>query len=97
LNTVQKIAEALGETEPGPLRTIERVIKVLGDERAQVLLEQTQQIDAKGGGILTDDGTQRRTPGGVFFKLTKSQTTPKERWASLAWSGRLHPKLSPNP
>lgn len=31
MNTVQKIAKALAETEPGPLRTIERVIKVLGD------------------------------------------------------------------
>jgi hypothetical protein len=46
LNTVQKIAEALEETEPGPLRTIERVIKVLGEERAEAILEQTQQIES---------------------------------------------------
>lgn len=76
---VQKIAEALGETEPGPLRTIERVIKVLGEERAEAILEQTQQIE-KEGGMLMDDGSQRRTSGGVYFKLVKSQTTPRERW-----------------
>ena len=79
MNTVQKIAEALGETEPGPLKTIERVIKVLGEERGQALLEQTRQVEAEGGGMLTDDGSQRRTPGGVYFKLVKNQTEPKER------------------
>lgn len=46
MNTIQKIAEALGETESGPLKTIERVIKVLGEERAQALLEQTRQVEA---------------------------------------------------
>lgn len=95
LNTVQKIAEALGETEPGPLRTIERVIQILGEERAQALPEQTQQIETKGGGMLTDDSTQRRTPGGVFFKLVKNQTIPRERWAIFSPVRAAQPKAEP--
>ncbi len=96
LNTVQKIAEALEETEPGPLRTIERVIKVLYEERAEAILEQTQQIE-KEGGVLMDDGSQRRTIGGVFFKLFKSQTTPKERWTIFGPIRSAAPKTKPQP
>jgi hypothetical protein len=73
------------------------VIKVLGEDRIQALPEQTQQIEAKGGGMLTDDGIQRRTPGGVFFKLTKSQTTPKERWAIFGMVRAAAPTAKPQP
>lgn len=94
---VQKIAEALGETESGPLKTIERVIKVLGEERALVLLEQTQQIETEGG-MLTDDGSQRRMPGGVYFKLVKNQTKPRERWAIFGpLRAAAEPKTKPQP
>lgn len=78
MNTVQTIAEALGETEWGPVRTIKGVVKILGEERALGLLEQTLQIEAAGG-MPTEDSSQRRSPGGVYFKLVKNQTKPKER------------------
>jgi hypothetical protein len=76
--TVEKIATALDEKDETPLAEIERVVKVLGDERALTILEQTVKIEVEGG-MMTDDGTRRRTAGGVFFKLVKNETTPKER------------------
>lgn len=98
MDTSQKIAETLGETEPGPLRTIKRVIKVLGEECALTLLEQAQQIETEGDGMLSDDGAHRRTPGGVFFKLVKNQTKPKERWAIFGpIRTTAEPKTKPQP
>jgi hypothetical protein len=78
LNSIQKITKGLGETKPEPLKTIERLVKVLGEERALALLDETLKIEAEGG-MLTADGSQRRTRGGVFFKLAKSKMTGRER------------------
>jgi hypothetical protein len=78
VKTVPKIAQALDETEPDALATISRAIKVIGEEKALALLEETLKIEAEGG-MLVDDGSRRRSPGGVFFKLVKNQTTSRER------------------
>lgn len=78
LSVVQKIAKALGETEETPLAEIERTVKVLGEEKVLATLEETLNIEAEGG-MLTDDGARRRSPGGIFFKLIKNQITAKER------------------
>lgn len=78
MNTVQKIAKRLGEKGELPLATIGRVVKVLGEKRALAILEEALKVEAEGG-MLTDDGERRRTPGGVFFKLVKNQTTSRER------------------
>ena len=75
---VQKIAATLGETEKIPLETIERLIEVKGEAWALTVLAETMQIEAEGG-MLISKGEQRRTPGGVYFKLVKNQITPKER------------------
>ncbi|MEW5959372.1 MAG: phosphorylated adapter RNA export RNA-binding domain-containing protein [Chloroflexota bacterium] len=79
MDLIKKIAETLAETEPAPLKTIERVVKILGEERALAMLEETVKVEAEGGGILTDDGARRRTMGGVYFKLIKDHTTSQER------------------
>jgi hypothetical protein len=73
-----QIAAALNETDKAPLKTIERLVFVLGEERALSLLAETQQIEADGG-RLTNDGQQRRTPGGVYFKLAKDKISGAER------------------
>lgn len=78
MNAVDEIATTLGETEKTPLATIERVLKVLGEEKALALLAETVRVEAEGG-LLTDDKARRRSPGGVFFKLVKNRTTSKER------------------
>ncbi len=74
----QQIAAALNETDKTPLRTIKQVIYVLGEERALAFLAEAQQVEANGG-LLTDDGQKRRSPGGVYFKLVKDKVSGQER------------------
>jgi len=67
----QEIAAGLGETERGPLGQVGRVVGRLGTDRARAFLAQTQEIEAAGG-LLLPDGSRRRTPGGVFFYLVRT-------------------------
>lgn len=60
-------------------------MRVLGAERALALLAQTVQTEQQGG-LLTLDGTRRRTLGGVYFKLIED---------SLTKLGRSAPNLTP--
>jgi PHAX RNA-binding domain-containing protein len=92
----QQIATTLGETEPVPLMHIRRIVQTLGPERAVQLLEQAQAVEA-GGGLLLPDGSRRRTPGGVFFRLVREQTTPAERGRIWLWRKRAHPRRPPTP
>ncbi|MBN1220010.1 MAG: hypothetical protein JXM69_13875 [Anaerolineae bacterium] len=92
--TVEKIAIALNETTEIPLAEIERVVNLIGEERALTILDETLKVEAEGG-MLTDDGQRRRTPGGVFFKLVKNQTTPKERGKIFGARPGAGPKLLP--
>ena len=82
--TVDTLAEVLQEPNR-PLLT--QVLRVLGQDRTTAILADTLQCEANGG-MLTKDGTRRRTPGGVFFQLVKERTTPQERW-------RLFPQPAP--
>jgi hypothetical protein len=88
---VQKIATALGETNETPLAEIRRAIEVLGEEKALGILGETLKVEAEEG-LLTDDGQRRRTLGGIYFKLVKNQTTPKERGRIFGPSSRVPPK-----
>ena len=75
---VRTIARQLGETQPGPIRQIHRIVQRLGADRALSILEETQQIEAQGGRMLPD-GSRRRTPGGVFFALVKDRVSARKR------------------
>lgn len=87
----QHIAATLNESDKAPLNTIERVIYVLGEERALALLAEAQRVDEEGG-LLTEDGQKRRTPGGTYFKIVKDKVSGRER-------GRIFnpPKPKPKP
>ncbi len=74
-----RMADGLGETEPGPRAQVWRVVRVLGIERAQALYEQTLAVETSGG-MMLPDGSRRRTPGGVFFKLVRDTASKEERW-----------------
>lgn len=76
--TITEISETLKETDDQALGQIERIVEYLGVEQALAYLQQTQQIEAQGGMMLTD-GSRRRTPGGVFFYLVKQQLKAEER------------------
>jgi len=73
--TVDQLADALEEPNR-PL--LQQVLRMLGSDRTTALLAETLQCEANGG-MLTADGTRRRTPGGVFFQLVRQQASPKER------------------
>jgi hypothetical protein len=85
----QRIATQLEEPL---LWLIESIIKVLGLERADALLQQTLEVEA-GGGQFTQGGDRRRTPGGVYLKLLKEQTSPEEQEHIFAGGLKKKPQL----
>src|SRR4029453_6143205 len=82
--TVEKLAEILQEPKVPLLR---QVLRTLGQDRTAAVLRGTHTCEAHGG-LLTQVGTRRRTPGGVFFQLVKDRATKQERW-------RLFPRPAP--
>ncbi len=82
---VQRIAAELGETATQPLAHITRIVATLGPERALGLLVQALETEQQGG-LLLPDGSRRRTPGGVFFRLVREQTSPQERARIWPWT-----------
>jgi hypothetical protein len=73
------IADGLGEHEHVPRAQVSRVVHVLGIERALAFYAQAQVTEAAGG-MLLPDGSRRRTPGGVFFRLVRDGIAKEERW-----------------
>src|SRR5919199_4240410 len=88
---VRTIAQQLGETQPGPINQIRRVVQRLGPEAALAFLQETQQIEAQGGRLLPA-GSRRRTPGGVFFTLIKDRVSAKDRVAIFFSPGQRQPR-----
>jgi hypothetical protein len=82
--TVDKLAEVLKESNR-PL--LSQVLRILGPDRTSTVLIETLQCEAAGG-MLTNAGDRRRTPGGVFFQLVRQQARPHER-------RRLFPQHAP--
>ena len=82
--TVDTLAEALQEPNR-PLLT--QVLRTLGQDRCAAILAETLTCEANGG-MLTKDGTRRRTRGGVFFQLVRERATARER-------RRLFPRPAP--
>ena len=75
---VWRAAAALGEREENRLR---RTTLALGLVRANELLAATLDLETDGG-LLTADGSRRRTPGGVFFTLVK-QLVPRDMYRAI--------------
>jgi hypothetical protein len=63
------VAGKLGE-EGKSVKQIIRLIKLCGPVFVEAMWILTQDL-MENGGLLTDDGSRKRTPGGVFFKLAK--------------------------
>jgi hypothetical protein len=72
----QNIIKTLNETEAKPRQQIRAIVDQCGIEFAQALLQETLQIEANGGMMLSDN-SRRRTIGGVFFHLAR-QKMPRE-------------------
>lgn len=69
---VDEIATQLGETEPGPIESIARILNVLGEAETLTLANEAVRI-FNSEGVLTHDGARKRTLGGVFFYLVTGQ------------------------
>ncbi len=81
------IAAQLGETDSAPRATMWRIVRTIGPERAQAFVAQALEADANGG-MLVPDGSRRRTPGGVFFYLVRTQISDEEAVAiNVLWRG----------
>jgi len=80
----ERIAERLGETQPGPLAQIIRMVSLWGPERVKALVEEALTIYA-GEGMLTKKGDKKRTAGGIFFYLAHQRASAEE------WQ-RIHPQ-----
>jgi hypothetical protein len=75
-DAVTTIAEKLGEVEREPLKKLKAVVKILGPDKALALCEKALEVEQQGG-MMTRDGTRRRTPGGVFFYLVRGSNNKK--------------------
>lgn len=80
---IVRLAEALGETEPEPVQQIARIVERLGPAYAHELLQETQRIEREGG-LMVRDRSRRRTPGGVFFQVTRQRLEEEGRQDELA-------------
>jgi len=80
------ITAQLGETVGGPRATIWRTVRTLGPERAQAFVAQAQEIEANGG-MMVPDGSRKRTLGGIFFYLVRTQVSDDEEAMQInrAW------------
>lgn len=59
----------------------------MGIEQAQDFYEQALVIEATGG-LMLPDGSRRRTPGGVFFKIVREGVSKEERWKIFPAPGK---------
>jgi PHAX RNA-binding domain len=67
-----QIAQQLGETEAEPRKTIYKVVKKLGGDEAQRFVQKALEIESTGG-MMVPDLSRRRTIGGIFFYLVKTE------------------------
>lgn len=78
--TVSTIAKVLGESEEIPLSQIAGVVRALGEDTARTLLDETKEIEAKGGMMLPDN-SRKRSAGGVFFFLARQKLSRDDKLA----------------
>jgi hypothetical protein len=92
---VKTIAHTLGESEPEPLAQLQAVVEILGVEKATALCEKAVELEQQGG-MLTKDGTRRKTVGGVFFYLVRGSGNKK---VQKLWPRprKKHPAAPDNP
>lgn len=79
-----EIADELQETDPRPRGQIMHILEEMGEEFTRQLLADTFKVQEEGG-MDIEDGSRKRTTGGVFFKLAKDRLDPKTR-------GRIFPR-----
>ncbi len=74
--TAQDIADILAEPN---VALVKRVIRVIGGTRAEAFVNDALRLEGEGG-MLTEDKSRRRTPGGTFFALVRQGVSRQERF-----------------
>ena len=76
----KKYAKMLGEKTESPLRQLCLLLEHMGEDAVRENVEKAIEIDA-GEGMMTADGSRRRTTGGIFFYIIKMDmdTTIRQR------------------
>lgn len=83
-----EFTQALNETDEKACHDLQRVLDHIGEDKARTLLTRAQDIEAEGG-MMTRDGSRRRTLGGVFFQLAREHmphTPPPPKKVRLQWN-----------
>jgi len=98
---VSEIATRLNEIQAQPRTQIELLLQYKGEAFVRALLEETLEVEAKGG-LMTKNGSRRRTIGGVFFYLAAEKIDAKTsktifRRASEEGDESAAPKAPPEP
>jgi hypothetical protein len=86
-----EIAYILGEEGPEHVEQIKRFRRLFGPKRSQGLLNKTLAIEARGG-LLTADGSRRRTVPSVFWELVHKRT--KGQWKNYIFKNGPLPSKS---
>lgn len=96
---VKRIAQRLKETQEMPVGQIQKIVDHCGVEFADFMVENTILIE-EAGGMMTVDGSRKRTIGGIFFYLVR-QALPadmrNEIFPPKVWRQRPPRKPSPYP
>ena len=71
---IKQIADGLNEENIDMIRLI---VSTIGPERTQVFFEKALEIEAQGG-LMTSDGSRRRSSGGVFFYTVRGGLPKQE-------------------
>lgn len=89
-NPITLVAERLHEKNSRALFQIRRLYEHLGSDIIWDMIAETERIEAEGG-MLFQDGSRRRAPGGVFLFLAKRRLSLEE------WARIFPPKPQTNP
>ena len=81
---VAQIAATLNEHDWLSVNQIWRIVDVLGLAATEAIVAEALHIEADSG-MLTVDGTRRRTLGGVFFFLVRTRVSPEQRRWLFPW------------
>lgn len=74
--TAESVCKALDEVYRKPVRRIHSMVLLCGHSFVNALLEEAQALYASEG-MLTLDGTRKRSVGGVFFRLALPRMSPE--------------------
>lgn len=72
----EEVARMLNETDDQPLGQIQHIVRLCGMPFVEAIYRETVWVEEHGG-LMVNDGSRRRTFGGVFFNLVRRRLSYK--------------------